>query len=108
MIHAQAPRMTLALRLMAEPPANGFDPLQAAKKEVEAQSNESDQQHGRYDKVIPLAGVAGIDDEISQTGIHGNHLCCDNHQPCDAESDAKSDDDLWQSCGENNAPEKLK
>jgi len=43
---------------MTEPPANGFDPLQAAKEEIEGQSNDSDQQHSGHDKIVTLAGIA--------------------------------------------------
>ena len=57
-IHATAPRITFALRLMTEPPANRLDPFQAAEEKIESQPDHADQQHGRHDQVVPLAGVA--------------------------------------------------
>ena len=76
-------RSTLALLVMTEAPANGFELSHRAEEEIEAQTEDADQQHGCNDEIVSLARVARIDHKITETGIDGDHLGSNNNQPRD-------------------------
>ena len=98
----------IVLRDIAEPPADGFDFFEAAEGQVEDEADGSDEEHGGYDEVVTLAGVAGVDDEIAEAGVYGDHFGGDDDQPCDAERDAQADDDLRKGSGKDDFGEELR
>src|SRR5258706_13521394 len=82
----QAPMATTIFRIVRSPPFVIPDPmLDTANARIEQQSDQTDQQHSRDDEVVAFAGVAGVDDEISESGVDGDHLCGHEHDPGDAE-----------------------
>ena len=56
----------------------------------------SDDDHAGDDQIVAVAGVARINDQITQTGAQRDHFRCDHDQPRHAEADAHADDDLRQ------------
>src|SRR5579875_1154665 len=106
--HAAAKSRTLFLGLMTESPADGVDLLEAAEACIEQEPDDADEEDSGDDEVVTLAGVAGVDDEVAESGVHGNHLRGDDDQPGDAEGDAQADEDLRQSGGKDDAGEELR
>src|SRR5436190_1923439 len=82
--------------IVTEPPANGFECFQPTEPEIEYQANHTDYEHRRNDQVIAFARVSGVDHQVAETGVDGNHLRCHNHQPRNPERNPQSDDDLRQ------------
>src|ERR1019366_1434103 len=85
----------------AETPADGFDFFQAAEHQIESEANDANHDHGGDDKIVALAGIAGVDHQIAEAGIDSDHFGGNYDQPSDAERDAEAHNDLWNSGGEN-------
>ena len=92
--------MMRVLSLKAEPPTNGLDLFEPAEDQVEGQTDDTDHHHRRDDEVVAVAGIAGVNDEVAKAGINSEHLGRDDHQPGDAEGDAKANEIGRASCRE--------
>src|SRR5262247_2210778 len=79
-------------------PLHGLQPFQQPHQAIEEQPDQTDDDHGGDHEIIAVAGVARIDDEITEPGPERDHLGCDDDEPGDAEADPHSHDDLRQ-CG---------
>src|SRR5438128_2604215 len=79
-VHRKTPSRIRLVSLIAESPADRFPSLHPAYADIESQADEADHQHARHDEVITLSGVAGIDNEVAEAGVHGDHLRRDDHK----------------------------
>src|SRR5437867_963188 len=104
-VHSSRPRMMRLPSLITESPADRFPLLQAPDTEIETQPDKTNQQHARYYQVIAFSGIARIDDEIAETGIHGDHLGRHYNEPGNTERDTQSDQHLWQRGGKDDSPQ---
>src|ERR1700733_4002161 len=87
-------RMPLTSILVRITPPDRFQALEQSHHAVQQQSDQTDDDHSGDDEVVSVAGVARIDDEISESRTQGNHLRRDHDQPCHTQSDPHADDDL--------------
>src|SRR5260221_13794518 len=80
-VHRSNPKMMRFESLIGEPPAHGLPPLHPPYADIEAQSDEPDDQHSRHHQLVPSAGVARTDHQVAQPGIHGHHFRPHHHKP---------------------------
>src|SRR6266852_4066505 len=73
-VHRSSPKMMRFESLIGEPPAHGLPALHPPYADIETQSDQPDEQHARHHQVVAFAGVARIDDQVAQSGIHGDHF----------------------------------
>src|SRR6185295_7683928 len=85
-----------------------FHALQQPHEAIEHQADEPDDDHAGNDQVITVAGIARIDDEITQARTQRDHLGGNYDQPGDAEADAHADDDLRQRRREHHLQEQFR
>src|SRR6185312_7652524 len=70
--------------------------LQQAHQAIQRQSDQTDDDHSSDHQVVAIAGVAGVHDHVTQSGVQGDHFGCHDDQPCNAEPNAHADYDLRQ------------
>ena len=88
-------------------PADLVERLQAADQPVEAEADQADHHHAGDDQVVALAGVAGVDDQVAEPRVDGDHLGRDDDQPGDAQGDAQAGEDLRQGGREDHLAEEV-
>src|SRR6185436_20225006 len=71
-------------------PTNFVEFFQTPDEQVESEADDADENHAGDNQIVAFAGIAGIDDEETESGVDGNHFGCDNDEPGDAEGDAQS------------------
>src|SRR5262245_12142841 len=62
-------------------PPYHVEPLEPPHEAVQQQANHANDSHPGHYQVIPVPGVARIDDQETEAGIDGDHLSCHNDQP---------------------------
>ena len=67
-------------------PTDLVEPLETTHHQVEGQTNQANDDHAGDHQIITLAGVAGVDDQVAQARVDGDHLGGDHDQPRDPES----------------------
>src|SRR5258708_30967489 len=82
--------------------------LYSSNPRIQHQPNQSNHQHSGDDEVVAFAGVSRVDDEVSESGIDGDHFGGDEDDPGDAEGEAQSDDDARQDGGGHDTPHQLR
>src|SRR5690348_1451963 len=90
----RTPRTAILLAGIA--PAHRGKPLEQARRAVEAEPDQADDDHARDDEVVAVAGVARVHDQIAEARTQRDHLGGNDDQPGDADADPHADDDLRQ------------
>src|SRR5262249_31833967 len=68
-VHSSSPKMMRFESLIGKPPAHRLPSLHSSYADIEAQSDQPDEQHASHNQIVPFAGVARIDDQVAQSGI---------------------------------------
>src|SRR5262245_48546520 len=89
-------------------PAHRLQPFEKPHGAVEHQSDHPDDDHARDDKIVAVAGVARVDDQVAESRAERDHLCRDDDQPGHAEADPHAHDDLGQDGGHDHLEEQLR
>src|SRR4029453_10858508 len=82
-------------------PLHRLQPSQQPPQAVQQQPDQPDDDHGGDHQVIAVAGIARIDDEITQPGPESDHLGRDAEEPGAAEANPHPHDDLGQCSGDD-------
>src|SRR6267143_2782343 len=77
-------------------PAHLVEPLEPPHEAVEQEPDDSDREHAGHHEVVAVARVARVDDQVTETRVHRDHLGGHHHEPRDAEPDAHAGDDLGE------------
>src|SRR5271166_2175504 len=92
-------RMPFNSILVRITPPDRFQSLEQSHHSIQQQSNQPDNDHSGDHEIVSIAGVARIDDQISESRAQRDHLRSDHHQPRHTQSDPHADDDLRQHRG---------
>src|SRR6185437_15851776 len=87
------PRTSSLVRIAPPDPAVS---LQQAHQTIQRQSDQTDDDHSGDHQVVAIAGIAGVHDHVTQSGVQGDHFGRHDDQPCNAEPYAHAHHDLRQ------------
>src|SRR5207244_10799368 len=93
---SSTPNITYRESFMVKAPTKKFELLQLPDAGVQAKPDHANQEHPGDHQVVTLAGVARIDNQVSQAGIDRDHFRGHHHQPGHSQCDAQTDDDPRQ------------
>ena len=88
-------------------PLHRLEAFHLPHQQVQEPADQPDHDHARHDQIIAFAGVAGVDDQVAEPGVDGDHLGGDDDQPGDAQRDPQTGDDLRQRGRQDHAAEQL-
>src|SRR6266516_1537453 len=80
----------LALRVS---PTHLVEFFQLSDEQIQDETDESDHHHAGNDEVVAFAGVAGVDNQVTEAAVDRDHFRGNHHKPGHTEGDANSGDD---------------
>src|SRR3954463_15256728 len=101
---APSPSLARSLMVFMVCPAKLAEFFQTPDARVQEQADDPDDEHAGDDQVVASAGVARVDDEVTEARIHRDHPGRHDDEPRDAERDAHRRDDLRQRSGQDHVP----
>src|SRR5215471_5592384 len=74
-------RILVGALLVGIAPPDDFQALEQAHQPVEHQADQADDDHAGDDEVVAVAGVARVDDQVTEPGMQRDHLGGDDDEP---------------------------